>query len=229
MTLQSPLSWEPLALAASLVIVAYLVGSVSPSFVIVRRRLGRDIRQMGDGNAGAENVCRLVGIKPAVLVATIDISKGFLVVLVTRWLSPHSPMEHPLTGGITGDGFHNGVILAAGIAAVAGHSWSVYLKGAGGRGAATGVGVLCGMVTLPALLISLPALVLLLRHRSTTWGLASFFVGTVSLTALMGYMNLFGYSLSWTVYAVTVPAVVGVIHFASLRRSIPQSSIVPEK
>ena len=99
MTLQSPLSWEPLALAASLVIVAYLVGSVSPSSVIVRRRLGRDIRQMGDGNAGAENVCRLVGIKPAVLVATIDISKGLLVVLVTRWLSPHSPMEHPLAGG----------------------------------------------------------------------------------------------------------------------------------
>ena len=145
MLFQSPLSWELLALPVSLVIVSYLVGSVSPAYVVVRQRLGRDIRQLGDGNAGAENVSRLVGIRPAVLVAAIDISKGLLVVLVTRWLSSPASMEHSAAGGLSGDGFRNVVVLSAGMAAVLGHSWSVYLKGAGGRGAATAVGVLCGI------------------------------------------------------------------------------------
>ena len=221
MSLLSPLNWELLALVVSLVIVSYLVGSLSPAYVVVRRRLGLDIRQLGNGNAGAENVSRVAGIRPAVLVAVIDIAKGLLVVLVARWLSPSSTMEHPLAGGLSSDAFRNGVVLAAGVAAVVGHSWSVYLKGAGGRGAATAVGALCGMVTVPALLVAAPAFVLLCRHRSTTWALAVFFVGTVLLTAFMGYFNLFGYSMMWAVYAVTPPAVVGAIHFASLRRQAP--------
>ena len=214
-------------MAVSLITISYLVGSLSPAYVVVRRRLGQDIRQLGNGNAGAENVSRVVGIRPAVLVAAIDIAKGLLVVLVARWLSPSSTLEHPLAAGLSGDAFRNGVILAAGVAAVVGHSWSVYLKGAGGRGAATAVGALCGMVTVPALMVAAPAFVLLCRHRSTTWGLAVFFVGTVLLTAFMGFFNLLGYSLLWTAYAVTLPAVVGVIHFASLRRQAPPDPALP--
>ena len=227
MSLQSPQNWELLALVVSLLIASYLVGSLSPAYVVVRRRLGLDIRQLGNGNAGAENVSRVAGIRPAVLVAVIDVAKGLLVVLVARWISPSSTMEHPLAGGLAGDAFRNGVILAAGVAAVVGHSWSVYLKGAGGRGAATAVGALCGMVTIPAMVVAAPAFVLLCRHRSSTWGLATFFVGTVSVTAFMGYFNILGYSLWWTAYAVTLPAVVGVIHFASLNRQAPPAPAMP--
>ena len=227
MTLQFPQSGELLALVVSLVIVSYLVGSLSPSYMVVRRRMGLDIRQLGNGNAGAENVSRVAGIRPAVVVAVIDVAKGLLVVLVARWISPASAMEHPLAGGLTGDAFRNGVILAAGVAAVVGHSWSVYLKGAGGRGAATAVGVLCGMVTIPALVVAAPAFLLLCRHRSTTWGLATFFVGTVLVTAFMGYFNILGYSLLWTAYAVSLPAVVGAIHFASLKRQAPPAPALP--
>lgn len=227
MWFQPGVSWEFLALAASLVIISYLVGSLSPSYIVVRRRLGRDIRLLGNGNAGAENVSRVAGIRPAVLVAVIDIFKGLVVVLLARWLTPTATVEHSMAGGLSGDGLHNGIILAAGVAAVVGHSWSVYLKGAGGRGAATAVGALCGLVTLPSLLVAGPALALLYRHRSTTWGLATFFVGTVLVTLLLGCMNLMGFTLSWAIYAVTLPAVVGVIHFASLRRPVPPASVQP--
>ena len=58
MTLQFPQNGELLALVVSLVIVSYLVGSLSPSYMVVRRRMGLDIRQLGNGNAGAENVSR---------------------------------------------------------------------------------------------------------------------------------------------------------------------------
>ena len=226
-SLPSPLNWELLAVAVFLAIVSYMVGSLSPSYVVVRRRLGRDIRQLGNGNAGAENVSRIVGIGPAVLVAIIDIAKGLLVVVVARWLSPPLTMEPHLAGGLSSDGFRNGIVMAAGVAAVVGHSWSLYLKGAGGRGGATAAGALCGIVTIPALLVAVPALLLLWRHRSSTWGLATFFIGTVLITALMGYLNFFGYSLFWAAYAVTLPVMVGVFHFASLKRQVSPAPVLP--
>jgi len=170
-----------------------------------------------------------MGIKPAVAVAAIDIAKGLLVVLLARWFSPSSTLEHPAAGGLSGEGFRNGIVLAAGVAAVVGHSWSVYLKGAGGRGAATAVGALFGMVTLPALLVALPAFLLLCRYRSTMWGLSTFFVGAVLLTAVMGCFNLFGYSPIWTAYVIILPAMVGAIHLASLKRTVPSASPLPGK
>ena len=221
--------WDFLAIALSVVAVAYLVGSLSPSYVLVRRRLGQDIRQLGDGNAGAENVSRLIGLKPAIVVAIIDISKGLAVVLLARGLAPASQADYPMAGSLSGDGFGNGLILAAGVAVVVGHSWSLYLRGAGGRGAATAVGALCGIVTLPALLVALPALGLMCLHRSTTWGLASFFAGTVTATATLGYLHLFGYTPAWTLYAVALPALVGVIHYYSMRRQLPDADALPEE
>ena len=222
-------NWDFLLITLSVVVVAYLVGSLSPSYVLIRRRLGRDIRRLGDGNAGAENVSRLIGLKPAIMVAFIDISKGLAVVLLARGLAPASQADYPMAGSLSGDNFRSGLILAAGVAAVVGHSWSLYLKGAGGRGAATAVGALCGMVTLPALLVALPALGLMYLHRSTTWGLSSFFVGTVVLTGALGYSGMFGYTPPWILYAVTLPALVGVVHFFSLRRQVPEAGVLPEE
>ena len=222
--LQPATNWDFFFLALSVVVVSYLVGSFSPAYVLVRRRLGLDIRQLGDGNAGAENVSHVVGLRPAILVAAIDISKGLAVVMLTRGLTPGPQGDYSMASSLSGDGFRNGVVLAAGMAAIVGHSWSLYLKGGGGRGAATAVGALCGMVALPALLVALPAFALMYLHRSTTWGLASFFVGAVTLTATLGYLGLFGYSLTWALYVVTLPAVVGAIHFSSMRRPLPKAT-----
>ena len=174
---QPATSFGLLLLAFSVIAVAYLVGSFSPAYVVVRRRLGLDIRQLGDGNAGAENVSRIIGVKPAIAVAAIDMGKGLAVVLIARSLAGSVQLYSPVEGSLSGESLRNGLMLAAGASAVIGHSWSVYLRGAGGRGAATAVGALVGLVTVPALLVMLPAFALMYRHRSTTWGLASFFVG----------------------------------------------------
>ena len=218
-----------MAIALTLVVIGYFVGSVSPSYMLVRRRLGRDIRQLGDGNAGAENVSRLVGLRPAIAVAAFDISKGLAVVLVARGITPANQGDNSWETQISWEGLRCGLMVAAGAAAIIGHSWSVYLKGAGGRGAATAVGALFGMITLPALLVMFPAFALMWYFRSTTWGLASFFVGTVSLTVFLGYFGLLGYSLTWVPYVVTLPALVGVIHVLSLKRSPARAAAFSEK
>lgn len=227
--LQSSENFGFVVLAISIAGIAYLVGSISPAYIVVRRRLGRDIRQLGDGNAGSENVGRLIGVKPAILVAALDIAKGLLAVVVARALSPAVSGEIANSLPLHPEGYRQGVMLLAGIAAVLGHCWPAYIKGSGGKGAATATGVLLGIATIPALLVALPAFGLMCVFRSTTWGLASFFIGTITVATILGYYGNLGYSLGWVALIVTVPAMVGVIHMMSSRKSMGSLSAIGEK
>ena len=227
--LQSSENLGFVVLAISIAGIAYLVGSVSPAYIVVRRRLGRDVRQLGDGNPGSENVGRLIGIKPAIVVAAIDIAKGLVAVALARALSPAVFEELANNLPIHPEGYRQGVMLLAGAAAVVGHRWPAYLKGSGGKGAATATGVLLGIATFPALLVALPAFVLMCFFRSTTWGLASFFIGTVAVAIVLGYYGHFGYSIAWVAWIAAIPALVGLIHMMSARKSVGRLSAIGEK
>ena len=227
--LQSSENYGFVLLAITLAGVAYLMGSVSPAYIVVRRRLGIDIRQVGDGNAGSENVGRLIGVRPAILVAVIDIAKGLLAVALARTMSLAVAAEFPNSLPVHPESFKQGLMLLAGVAAVLGHCWPAYLKGQGGKGAATAAGVLLGIATLPALLVALPAFCLMCIFRSTTWGLASFFIGAVSAAAIFGYYGNLGYSLAWVAWIITIPAMVGVIHLMTSRKSVGNLAAFAEK
>ena len=221
---QATLSWYALFLAAAILAAAYLVGSLSPSYLVVRKAIGRDIRQMGDGNAGAENVSKVLGLKTAALVGAIDILKGLVVVLLARNLAPSILADDPLGFTASGDTFRHALMLLAGAGAVIGHSWSIYLRGPGGRGAATAVGALVGLAPLPSLLVTLPSLGLMFLNRSSTWGLASFFIGCVGMVAVLGYFGLFGYSWHWIAYTAALPALAGLIHLRSMKRPLAKAA-----
>lgn len=113
----------------SLLIVAYLIGSV-PSGYLVGRAAGADLTREGSGNPGATNALRLLGPAPATVVLVTDALKGFLPV----WL-------FPLWDGSA----LAGLPVAYGVAAVAGHVWSAFLRLRGGKGVATGAGALLGL------------------------------------------------------------------------------------
>jgi len=106
---------------------AYLIGSI-PFGLIVARCWGTDIRRQGSGNIGATNVLRVLGPVPAGAVFILDMTKGTVPALAMQQL--------------TADPW---LIVLAGAAAILGHTFSVFLKFKGGRGAATGVGVLLGI------------------------------------------------------------------------------------
>jgi glycerol-3-phosphate acyltransferase PlsY len=89
---------------------------------------GIDIREFGSGNIGASNILRTLGPGPAIVVFVGDTLKGLLAVLLCRGM-------HLSDGGI----------VLGGLAAVVGHSWSLFLRGAGGRGVATSLGMLIGL------------------------------------------------------------------------------------
>ena len=124
-----------------LVVTAYFIGSV-PFALILARRLGTgDLRRIGSGNLGAANVLRTSGVRAGVTVMLLDIAKGAgSVMLVQR--------------------FDTGAAAAAGLAALVGHVFPVWLRFRGGQGVATACGVFSILTPLaagPALAVFLSA------------------------------------------------------------------------
>jgi glycerol-3-phosphate acyltransferase PlsY len=112
---------------------AYVAGSI-PFGVLVARMKGVDLRTVGSGNIGATNVARALGRGWAIAVLIGDALKGFAPVFVGRHFLPQLPA---------------GAVALAGLAAIVGHMFTLFLRGRGGKGVATSLGV--------ALAISPPA------------------------------------------------------------------------
>jgi glycerol-3-phosphate acyltransferase PlsY len=103
----------------------YLFGSVSPSYILGKVLKGIDIRQHGTRNAGTINAYKLLGLWPAVITATFDLSKGLLAMYLC-YLAGGSPL----------------FVHLAGVAAVLGHVFPFYLRFRGGQGVATATAIL---------------------------------------------------------------------------------------
>jgi glycerol-3-phosphate acyltransferase PlsY len=123
---------------------AYALGSI-PTGLWVARTRGVDIRRVGSGNIGATNVARALGRRSAIVVLVVDVLKGFLPVFLVaralpRWLGEANPA----------------LVAWVGLFAIVGHMFTFFLRGHGGKGVATSLGVAFGLsppVALAALAI----------------------------------------------------------------------------
>lgn len=111
-------------------IVSYLIGSFPTAYVVARMTTGVDIRSVGSGNVGAANVSRVLGQGWGAFVAVIDILKGALAVLITGTFVAGTSAAAPW------------LLSLAGLAAVVGHNYPVWLKFRGGKGVATTYGAM---------------------------------------------------------------------------------------
>lgn len=188
-------------LSGAAILFGYLLGSVPTAYLAARRRAGADIRRLGDGNPGAGNIGRLFGRRWGIGVGAADILKGALPVFAADVLAGVIQPDG-VEGAVSGPG------MLAGAAAVAGHIWPVWLRGRGGRGAATALGVTGVALPLPLLLAALPALAILLSTRSTTLTLALMYVAAVIIGK-----TLFGVSWGAAAYCVGLFLAVGAAHW----------------
>jgi acyl-phosphate glycerol 3-phosphate acyltransferase len=154
-------------------VLAYLIGAIPFGYLIARSR-GVDIFAAGSGNIGATNVGRVLGRGFGLLVFVLDLGKGAVPVLLTRLLVS-DPADLPA----------DSTVVTAGIGAFLGHLFPVYLGFRGGKGVATGAGVLLVLLPGPFLL----AAVLWLAVFATT--------RTVSLASLLAAGFLGGYRPLW--------------------------------
>ena len=136
------------------VVIGYLIGSISFSFLWGRLFQGIDIRKHGSGNAGATNTLRVMGVGPALTVLALDIGKGVLAVWVGWWIDPASLML-PILGGF---------------AAILGHNWPVFFAFRGGKGIATMIGVVATLCLLPGLAAGLVGIASIFVTRFVSLG-----------------------------------------------------------
>ena len=115
---------EYIAWAVTLAL-AYLIGSTPSGVIVTRLWRGVDIRSYGSGSTGTTNVLRTLGPKAAVLVFVLDVAKGAVAVAIAKAL-PVPDLAVALAGALV----------------VVGHMWPVFARFRGGKGVATGLGVL---------------------------------------------------------------------------------------
>ncbi|RJO62957.1 MAG: glycerol-3-phosphate acyltransferase [Dehalococcoidia bacterium] len=186
------------ALTLSVLVLAYLLGAFPTAYIAGRIACGKDIRQMGDGNMGAQNAFRLFGPRIGITVGIIDFLKGIVVVSIAQFADMSMP-----------------VILLAGILAVAGHNWPVFLHCRGGRGEATTIGVLFLLVTWPMLIAGLVSLLTLLKTKNVT-------LASVPLFVLLPFLGwVFHVKGIYIIYGMALPSLVALTHLSRVWRQVP--------
>ena len=177
------------------IVIAYLLGAVPFAYIAGRLKKGVDIRKVGGGNVGATNTLREVGTGAGLLVLAADILKGALAILIAQWL-----------------GVSLIIVFVAGLAAVIGHNWSVFIKFGGGKGGATVIGVFLALVPVPAA-IAFGVMVL-----------AAFLTSNLRLSMMAGFIALpfllwgFGEAGSIIAYSVGLPFLTGLRILPSIVR-----------
>ncbi len=192
-----------------LMLVAYLCGSIPFGLLVVRAVSGIDLRKVGSGNIGATNVGRAVGKKWALIVLFMDALKGAMPTFAGPWLAQQFGAElSPTTAQVM-----------AGSAAIIGHMFPVWLGFRGGKGVATGLGVIA-VVSPPATLAAIMAFAI-------TFGLTRI----VSLSSLVAAITFGGTQLAFLLpeplkedhrvlagFASAVPLLVVVRHLGNIAR-----------
>ena len=112
-------------------VIGYLMGAIPFALIISKRMAGIDISKHGSGNLGGTNVLRVLGFKAGALVMALDLAKAFVPVMLAKFIIGDDVLS---IAGLTIDWQWGQVITA--LMVMVGHSWSVYIKFRGGKGAA---------------------------------------------------------------------------------------------
>lgn len=156
------------------VLAAYLLGSLSFSYLIVRTLSGVDIRTVGSGNAGATNVLRVSGKLPGAVALLLDTGKGVAAVLLARSLS---------AGAL--------VVALVGLAAVLGHMYPIFFGFRGGKGVATAAGTLGSLAPIPTLVAFGLFVVVVATTRYVS-------LGSIVMAASHPLMMVVAETMGWT-------------------------------
>jgi glycerol-3-phosphate acyltransferase PlsY len=181
-----------------LVLLAYVSGAI-PWGVVLGRLFSRvDLMKHGSGGTGATNALRVLGWRISVAVFLCDFAKGFLPVLLARWI-----------------GVNAWAVALVGVVTVVGHCWSPLIGFRGGKGMATGAGAAAGMFPWVLLVFPLMVLIVVLTRYVS---LASI-VGSATVSTVLVVLGLFEI-VPWSVIVavIGITAIIIAQHRGNIRR-----------
>ena len=177
-------------------VISYLLGCIPFAYLIGRYARHVDIRELGDGNVGAANAYRQLGFWAGTGAFLGDAGKGAAAIYFARWLGVSQP-----------------VVLVAGVLAVAGHCWPVFLGFRGGRGMSTTLGVLLSLVPGAMSVVMAVSGICFIATRSVIITAVPIFV------ALPLVAWLFAATGDIIAYCIILPCIPGFAHVISARRA----------
>jgi glycerol-3-phosphate acyltransferase PlsY len=178
-------------------LLAYLMGAIPFGVVVGKLFYHVDVREHGSGNVGTTNVFRVLGKKAGVVVLVCDMLKGYIPAFVAAYyLRETDPW----------------LVIVIAAAPVVGHMYSVFLKGRGGKGVATGAGVVIALIPLAGGIIAVVWVLLILTTR---------YVSLASLVATLlvpVFVFALGDPLPYLIAAVLVTIGIFWAHRGNIRR-----------
>jgi acyl phosphate:glycerol-3-phosphate acyltransferase len=207
------MDWMTVLYGAAAAVAGYLIGCISFGYISAKIFHGKDIREVGSGNAGTANVIRNYGWVVGLVTFAGDVAKGAAAALIGGLL-----LQQASTGAmpLIDIGVLQNVPIGAyigGVAAVVGHIWPVFLKFRGGKGVATSLGVFLVIMTWPAVLgfVLCAAIIAITRFVS---------VGSLFGTALMVACSVVFFYGDWWHHAASaiLLLLVWYSHRANLKR-----------
>ena len=155
------------------VVISYLIGSISFSVIFTKKIAGFDVREKGSKNAGSTNVLRTAGKGVAALTLVCDILKGVVAVLIAKAVGEIDGVEHV-----------EYLIQLAAIAVVIGHTFPVFFNFKGGKGVATSLGIILLINWQIGLICLVFAVLLIALTRMVS-------LGSVSAAILLPVLTMF--------------------------------------
>ena len=188
----------------AIVILSYLAGSFPTSIIMSKLFKGIDIRDYGSGNAGATNVYRIVGWQAALITVIVDIGKGTLAtVLISQLRIGTPPAIFPSLFQILG-----------GVSAIIGHSYPIFAGFRGGKGVATGAGMVMGLYPI-IFLICLSVFILLVMLS----GLVSLASMSAAVTLpICVYLFKGSTDLPLLIFSIIIPLFIIYTHRENIQR-----------
>lgn len=153
-------------------VLGYLLGAIPFGLIVGRVTKGIDLREYGSHRTGATNALRTLGTRAAAAVFLLDVAKGVAAVLLARLLFAADPMVE-------------WAAALAGLAAIVGHNWSVFIGFTGGRGVATSAGALGAMSIWTAMILAPIVALVIWRTRYVSLGSIVGALGAPIITALL--------------------------------------------
>ncbi len=165
-------------------ILAYLIGSIPPSYIIGKLFFKVDIRTQGSGNAGGANSIRLFGKKTGIAIGLFDVIKGYAVIVIAKLMYIRSTIETGIFSDV------DNVYAIAGFLAIFGHCFSLFLKFTGGKGGATTAGVIFAVDPFTGIMLVIFWLIIVVSTRFTS--LANL-LGVLIIPSMFNYRTVSAY------------------------------------
>jgi glycerol-3-phosphate acyltransferase PlsY len=182
-------------------LISYIIGSIPTSIIATKISNAGDIRKFGSGNAGGTNVLRMLGWKIGVAVILFDLFKG---VVATYYVPQLFWDPNPLPfNNATPFADYTVVQIMCGIAAVSGHIWTLFAGFKGGKGVATGAGMVLGLAPVEFIVALVVFAVVFIAWRYVSLG---------SITAALAIpLTMF---LRENIFLVNIPGYHTLVYFA---------------